>query len=195
MLHVKRRPGTRRRASVLNRAARCSIEPLENRLLFSVFTVSSLSDSGAGTLRAAINDANAAGGQNTIDFQSGLTGFVDLNGGALEASQGNITIQGPGPGVITIDGNGTSTIFQVDSGVTANISGLTITDGAANAGGGISNLGILTVTDCVVSDNQATFLGGGIFNGGTLTLTNSTVSGNDTQAGAGISNSGTAFIE
>jgi hypothetical protein len=34
-------------------------------------------------------------------------------------------------------------------------------------GGGISNLGTLTVTGCTVSANSATVAGGGVANGGT----------------------------
>jgi hypothetical protein len=58
--------GRRRRAGALDRAVGFSIEPLEDRVLFSTLMVSSLADSGAGSLRAAINSANAAGGSNTI---------------------------------------------------------------------------------------------------------------------------------
>lgn len=48
---------------------RPGLESLESRQLLAVFTVNSLADSGAGTLRQAILDANNASGGDTIQFQ------------------------------------------------------------------------------------------------------------------------------
>jgi hypothetical protein len=66
-----------------------------------------------------------------------------------------------------------------------------------NAGGGIDNMGTLTVNHSVVTGNRTCF-GGGIYNGGTLTINNSTISGNSVHQlgicrgfGGGIGNSGT----
>ena len=57
-------------------------------------------------------------------------------------------------------------MFQVDAGVTASISGLTITGGnAAGNGGGLYNYGgTATLTNCTVSGNSATASGGGLYN-------------------------------
>jgi len=46
------------------------------------------------------------------------------------------------------------------------------------SGGGMHNLGTLTLTDSTVSGNSAASFGGGVFSDGTLAVTNSTVSGN-----------------
>jgi CSLREA domain-containing protein len=55
-------------------------------------------------------------------------------------------------------------------------------------GGGIYNLGALSLTNSVISDNSSRD-GGGIYSTGTLTLTNSTVRGNSaTEDGGGINN-------
>ena len=86
-------------------------------------------------------------------------------------------------------------IFNITSGATVTISGLTIRNGFANGtafndggigyGGGILNSGTLTVEGCVVSGNKAGVqpdtagLGAGIYNSGSLTIINSTISGND----------------
>ncbi len=82
-------------------------------------------------------------------------------------------------------------IFRVDTGVTAALSGLTITGGDATGdnGGGIYNFGgTLDLTNVTVRGNTAT-AGGGIFTyGGTLTLTGSTVSGNTATDGGGLYN-------
>ena len=40
----------------------------------AIFTVTNTNDSGAGSLRQAILDSNAAGGSNTIEFDASLTG-------------------------------------------------------------------------------------------------------------------------
>jgi FG-GAP repeat len=80
------------------------------------------------------------------------------------------------------------------------ISGVTIRNGGriTSDGGGIFNVGTLTLTNSTVSGNSANNSeAGGIFNLGALTLTNSTVSGNNSGSnsdGGGISNSGTLTL-
>ena len=56
---------------------------------------------------------------------------ITLSGTQLELSDttGTETITGPAAGV-TVNGNDASRVFQVDAGVTASISGLTITGGS-----------------------------------------------------------------
>ena len=84
---------------------------------------------------------------------------ITLNGTQLELSDttGTETITGPAAGV-TVSGGGKSRVFQVDSGVTASISGMTITGGKTTGnGGGLSNNGgNVTLTNCTVSGNSAT---------------------------------------
>ena len=82
-------------------------------------------------------------------------------GSELELSEpvGMETIKGPAAGV-TISGGGKSGVFQVESGVTATLSGLTITGGrvaAGEYGGGvfISSMANLSLTDCTISGNSA----------------------------------------
>src|SRR5262249_22959275 len=66
-------------------------------------------------------------------------------------------------------------------------SGLTLTHGSADAGGGILNLGTVVLTDCTLSDNTATGNGGALENIGTITLTGCTLSGNSAaQFGGGL---------
>src|SRR5437867_2028176 len=66
---VIRRP-PRRNASVIHRA-----EPLESRTLLSAFVVDSTADSGRGTLRQALLDANANGGPDEIQFNFQSSGL------------------------------------------------------------------------------------------------------------------------
>jgi hypothetical protein len=67
---------------------------------------------------------------------------------------------------------------------------------ARDSGGGLSNLGTLTVTHSTVCDNAATAAGGGFYNNhyGTLTLTTSTVRDNAATEGGGLANEGTLTI-
>ena len=91
---------------------------------------------------------------------------------------------------------GPSRVFQVDAGVTASISGLTITGGSTGGnGGGVLNYGTTTLTDCTLSGNSAEGYGGGLANFGTATLTDCTVSGNSSgNIGGGVYNGGTLTL-
>ena len=161
--------------------------------------------SGMGSscsLRDAIGIVNGLNSAGNIGFQSGLTGPIQLSSGLTIGS--NINIQGPGANVLAINGGGSSSnfsVFTIDSGVTASISGLTIANGyvvqgPTNGGGGIFNNGRLTVGNCVLSGNQALSSksaagdGGGILNLDALTVSNCTFSGNSASGGGGIANEG-----
>ncbi len=78
-----------------------------------------------------------------------------------------------------MSGGGASRVFQVAQGVTATLSGLTITNNAGyyGSGGGVLNQGMLSLTDCTISANSAEY-GGGLDNDGTATLTDCNISGN-----------------
>ncbi|MBK6866830.1 MAG: IPTL-CTERM sorting domain-containing protein [Burkholderiales bacterium] len=144
-------------------------------------TVTNLGDSGAGSLRDAIA-ATPAGG--TIDFQGGLAGTITL-ASTLTLSK-NVTITGPGASEVSISGNNARRVLQVNSGVTATVTGLTITGGRTtntddNGAGVNNNGGTLTLQDVVVTANSvANGNGAGIYNGSsaTLTLRRVTVSSN-----------------
>ncbi len=178
------------------RRSRPRLEWMEDRTLLSTFLVSNAGDSGPGSLRQAILDSNAHQGANVITFDP--TAFatpqtITLTSGQLELSDtsGTETITGPAAGV-TVSGNVASRVFQVDSGVAASISGLTIIDGNASTGdgGGLLNYGTTTLTDCSISRNFAKD-GGGLDNrGGTATLTDCAVTGNEAVNGAGTYNLG-----
>jgi parallel beta-helix repeat protein len=169
------------------------LEALEGRDVPSTLTVTSTADSGAGTLRAEIAAANSG---DTIVFAPSLDGQrIELTSGVLDINK-SLTIQGPGAGRLAVNvANRNSAVFKVEPNVQGLLSGLTI---AGGYGGGIYNVGTLTVSDCNIAQNDGTF-GGGICNAGTLTLTDSTLSGNYCLSygtglggnGGGIYNSGT----
>src|SRR5262249_17350314 len=85
-----------------------------------------------------------------------------------------------------------SRVFEIDSG-TVTMSGLTITGGfktTGPGGGGIWNLGTLTLMNDIVTGNTSTTGGGGIRNDSTLTVINPAISNNTAQNswGGGIDN-------
>lgn len=159
----------------------------------STITVTNTADSGTGSLRDAIVGASAG---DTIDFNLTYPATITLTSGDLFISP-NLTINGPGASKLAISGNNLYRVFDIGSGATVTISGLTIQDGNvagafSDTGGGIRNTGALTVSDCALSNNTADF-GGGIYNfpGKTLTVTNCTLSGNSAALGGGIYNDNT----
>ena len=79
------------------------------------------------TLRAAIQEANALFGADTIDFS--VSGTINLTG-ALPTLFSDMTITGPGSALLTVrrDTGGIYRIFTINSGTIA-ISGMTITNG------------------------------------------------------------------
>lgn len=147
------------------------------------WTVTSLADDGSGgTLREAIG---SAGAEDTIKFA--VSGTITLDGAELVVDK-DLTISGPGAGSLTIDADGRSRVFRINSS-TVEISYLTITGGSSSStGGGIySQSSALTLVDCVVTDNHGR-LGGGLgAEFGSMTLTGCVFSDNSAIAlGAGI---------
>ena len=147
------------------------------------------------TLPGAISLANTYA-NTQLTFASSVTS-ITLGGSelAFANSLGETRITGSG---VTVSGGGKSTVFAIDSGVTALISGLTITGGStAGFGAGILNEGTVTLTNCNVAGNSASSSGGGLYNSSsaTLTLTSSTVSGNTASMnGGGLYNKGTLTL-
>jgi hypothetical protein len=170
---------------------------LEDRRLPSTFTVTSVADDGSsGTLRWAVLSADSAGGSNTVAFAPTVFGTpqtILLSEGELVLTSGTIAINGPGAGLLTLNGDRFDRLFQVDSGVTASISGLTITDGSAVAGGGLYDQGNATLAYCSISGNTATD-GGALYGDGRLTLTGCTIGGNTANYGGALWNRGTATL-
>jgi len=149
-------------------------------------TVTNTNDSGPGSLRQALVDANDG---DTIDA-TGVFGVITLTTGELIVDK-SVTINGAGADLLAVDGNTTSRVFHIDvPSQTVTISGLTMRNAHSNFGGGIFNsgLGMLTITNSTLRGNTAAF-GAGIFNGAMLVIVNSTISDNMTGAdGAGIYN-------
>ncbi len=161
-----------------------------------------------------IRDAIAAGGgPHTFDCGAPTTVVTQAT---IEIDK-NVVLDGEGN--LTLDANGGHRVFWVETNVTAELQGVTITGGAtgasggaiwnygtltltnstvsgnaAQSGGGIRNSGVVTLANSTVAGNTAENYGGGILNigGGSATLTNTTLSGNSAQSGGGASNKGGA---
>jgi hypothetical protein len=157
----------------------------------AAFNVSNLNDNGAGSLRQAIEDANAAVGADMIQFQAGLTGTITLTTGQLSLYD-SVDIQGPGADVLAVSGNDASRVFYLYNSketLDVTISGLTVTGGSASNGAGIINFGENLVLDEVaVTDNHATSDGGGLWSDNpstSVTIRDSTFSGNTADSDGG----------
>jgi hypothetical protein len=88
-------PRRNRRSKLSPRQAQLRLEPLEDRRLLSVFTVTNTSDFGTGSLDEAITDANASGVASQIDFNIGSGGAQTIMIQSLLPALGNsITIDG-----------------------------------------------------------------------------------------------------
>ncbi len=146
----------------------------------ATYTVTNTNDAGAGSLRQAIIDANAAGGADSIVFDIASNSTITLVS-SLPSILDDVTINGSGSSGLTIDGNDVARVFTIGTvnptdGPTVVISNMSIenginegADGAAGgnrggggAGGGGMGGGVLvlsnsdvTLTNISFSDNQA----------------------------------------
>ena len=157
----------------------------------TTFTVTNAGASGAGSLKQAILDANAAGGADTITFAPGVTGTIKP--GALTIT-GPTTIAGPGAGVLTVSGDNTLRPFEIAGTASVTISGLTIADGkivggtatGGDATGGVGGAGGGNGGSAIGgSANAPPENGGGIANHGDLVLDRVVVTGNRGIGGRG----------
>lgn len=153
----------------------------------AAYTVTNAADSGVGSLRQAVIDANAAGSNDVINFSAALSGqSIVLASEIVISNNGTLTINGLGANVLTIDGGpGTNRIFYTNLAAIVTISGVTLTGGggtgafASGFGGAIYAVaGSLTLDRVHITANTALNGGGMFYNGGTHQISNSTVSSN-----------------
>jgi hypothetical protein len=167
------------------------------------FVVSTNSDSGPGSLRQAILDANAGGG-GAISF-SNVSGSIYLLS-ALPQLTGNISIYGPGASQLVIS----NSIFNNAANNTAALSGLTIIgDGVDNYGtfalldsifgphfsgrAPVRNWGTMTISRCTFTGNRDFESSDSIENNGTMSVYNCAITNN--QGGGDVVNSGTLTMD
>jgi len=155
-----------------------AFDHLEDRTVPATFTVTSLLDSGPGSLRDAVEQANAASGADEIQFTAGLTGTIVLTSGELQIDD-SVSIEGPGADKVTVSGNNASRVIEINAPgsprMLVSISGLTLANGNGNAtsvgltdGGALLATGTATVSlsNMIVRDSVGND-GGGIAAHGT----------------------------
>ena len=126
----------------------------------ATITVTNTNDSGPGSLRQALTNANNG---DTINFA--VTGDIALTGGGLEVAK-NITIAGPGADHLSIYASQqyeSQPTFHIVSGKTVTISGLTI-----SVGGILNDEAILTLSNCVLSFNTIALFNNAALNSGVI---------------------------
>jgi len=170
------------------------LERLEDRQLLTNFTVVLATDNGpttAGQMKTATSgdlrycvaqaDTKHAALSDTITFSSKV--FAKPQTITLDSTLGSLslrnlqplTIAGPAGGQVTVSGGDKVGVFVNNE--IATLRNLTITQGNnITDGGGLFNVGTLTLTDCTLSHDSAGSSGGGIFNAGIIKLTNCTFS-------------------
>ena len=147
-----------------------------------------------GSLRDAIAHICPGG---TINFDPAV--FADAKTITLTSGElfidTDMTIQGPAANLLSISGNNASRVVYVDEGITAKLDRVTIRDGNADDGAGITNSGNLTLSNSTITGNAALAYAGGIRNFNTLTVINGVVSGNTAVGGdGGFGNYGTMTV-
>ncbi|MFV0446315.1 MAG: choice-of-anchor Q domain-containing protein [Planctomycetaceae bacterium] len=166
--------------------------------MLTVFMVTNVGDSGSGSLRQAVSDAEGNAGADEIAFDSGLTGQILLTSGALTITE-DLTISGNGRDSTVINATFSSRHFSIfGPGTDVVISGLTLrngrTTGSSQHGGAIEFTGgvdsTLTIRDSALVNNATTdsFSFGGAIDSAAksnrLTIVDSELTGNFTSGGA-----------
>ena len=163
---------------------------------------------GRCTLRAAIVEANALAGADTIlappgtynmtlggpNEDLGLTGDLDIRSDVTIIGLGTTRIESQvGRVVHVLQGNATITGLTLVFGDANNDTSSGRAGGAVHVAAGAT----LTLNNCTVRDSTGQGGGGGIFNGGTFTLNASTMTVNSalgTSAGGAVLNAGSMTI-
>ena len=174
----------------------------------TTITVTNGNDSGPGSLRQALAQANDG---DTINFDPSLS-IVTLTTAELVIAK-SITISAS-PQMVTVQRAPQAPqfrIFHVIPGHSVEINGLTISGGHItddNGGGILNDNSTLTMAHCTVNGNaivsgEFANSGGGIHNSGTMTLNQVIINNNNASfsgggiippSGGGISNTGTLII-
>jgi CSLREA domain-containing protein len=161
---------------------------------------------GFCTLRAAIQEANAWPGDDTITFSAAIptpaTFTLTRPGDDDSAFNGdlditsNLTLTGRGAANTIINGNALVTndrVMQIVSG-NVTIAGVTLRGGNHNSGGGLRNSGgTLIVANSTISQSLAVD-GGGLYNAATATLSNVVFIHNAGEHGGAIYNASGATL-
>lgn len=136
----------------------------------ATFAVTNTQDSGAGSLRQAILDANAAAGADLIQITA--VGTIQLLT-PLPIIDEAVTIQGPGAGQLAVAGGSGFRVLE-STAVPLTLADLTIQHGSPTSGegGGVRSLGTLALTNVNVLSNTSQHGGGGVYTMGEASVVN-----------------------
>lgn len=154
---------------------------LSDRAEATTFNVTTLNDSGPGSLRQAVLDANAILGADTVIFS--IPGTITLTSGEIPITD-DLTINGPGAAAVTVSGNDQSRVFNIDNPADRRInvilSGLTLTHGFISGNGGVVRAedANLTILSSIISNGVATTGGGLSLHDSNTTIRFSSILGN-----------------
>ena len=173
-------------------------------------TVTNNNDSGAGSLRAAVTEANGNGEPDTIVFDGGFFSTprtITLTSGELQVTRDGspgsepgrlLTIRGPGANLLTISGNNSSRVFYVSNFGNVAMSGVTVAGGngigtvlneEGNSGGGLlAHSSFVSLSDVTFRNNAAPNAGGAIYFSSmrNIALANTLITENTAAFGGGI---------
>ncbi|GAB4025493.1 putative Ig domain-containing protein [Spirosoma koreense] len=166
----------------------------------NMYTVTNTNDAGAGSLRQAMLNIATTSCPGPFTITASLSGTINLASALPDISR-DVTFIGPGASSLTVRRNsgGNYRIFNIlrfDKDNNDNIvsfNGFTIANGFANQdnGGGIQNDGILTLTNCTILNNTATYDAGGVRNQNRLTVIDCRFDGNSAGTyGGGLAHGG-----
>jgi hypothetical protein len=117
--------------AVATSGSQSSLEALPASHRNSLLLVTNCADDGSpGTLRSAVT---AAVSGDTIDLTQLACGAITLLDGEIAIHVDDLTLEGPGRDVLTIDGNQNGRVFHHDGAGTLTLRGLAITNGSANS--------------------------------------------------------------
>lgn len=133
----------------------------------ATFTVTNTNDSGAGSLRQAILDANSAATVDEVVFDASfnlprtitLASVIQIS---PAASVDTLTITGPGANLLTITkptAAGSRALFNGDNGDPADTTTITGINFSDSVGGAIDNRSILIVSNCTFTNIVSTVSG------------------------------------
>lgn len=114
------------------------------------------------TLRAALELAASEGGQVTIQVPAGT---YRQTAGPRIAEGAEVTIAGAGAGKTVIEGNGTTDVLEVEPDESLTITGVTVTGGAEDEGGGlwVGENATFVAEESEITGNAAHDEGGAVF--------------------------------
>lgn len=159
--------------------------------------VTTLADSGPGSLRAAIHNAALRPGSDVVTFDPALSGgTIALTTAQLSVSDpsGPVTVTATNlPAGIAVSGEGARRVFRVAAGTTLTLDSLTVTNGFLNGGNietgdgaGLINYGHTTILNSTFVGNRGRY-GGALDSepGATLIVSNSTLAMNSSTSEGG----------